>query len=51
MDGLCMPGERAGLSERHAADFAREGPQIDMSLVMHDQACALQKRLAALGAF
>ena len=46
-----MPGECTGLSERHAADFVREGPQIDVSLVMHDQACALHERLEALSAF
>ena len=46
-----MPGERAGLSEGHAANFAREWAQIDVSLVMHDQACAFHERLVAGIAF
>lgn len=35
--------KRARLRERHLADGAHEGPQIDVSLVVHDQTRALDE--------
>ena len=42
-----MPIPCAWLCERHSTDAASKGPQVDMALVVHDQARALLERLSA----
>ena len=42
-----MPIPCAWLCEGHSTDAASEGPQVDMALVVHDQARALPERLPA----
>ena len=42
-----MPSECSRLSELHVADFALEGAQVDVSLVMNDQTCTLDEHLVA----
>jgi len=51
MDSSIMPRECARLGERKVAHDADEGSQIDMSLVVYDQACALRKRSFAYRTF
>lgn len=43
MNGTIVSRECARLCERSLADVAREGPQVDMAPVVHDQACALDE--------
>ena len=47
VDGAIVPGERAGLREGRLAQVAREGSQVHVPPVVHDQACALHEDAVA----